>query len=121
MPLKYKLDFIVDNTGETASVSGELTNEELKLLTAFSTCAEDVWNTKFMQEPHKGEFQIDWHRDTGTNITTVLPEWDNVTVFLHKFRPLLLQREETNFYKVHNLLAKKSGPSLFSKFNWLTA
>ena len=36
-----------------------------------------------------------------------LPDWNQVIVFLHKLRPLLLEDEKTNFYKIRNLLAKK--------------
>jgi len=107
MSQKYKLDLIVDNTNEEVSVSGELADEEVKLLEDYSSYAEEVWQTDFVTTGEKGEFQIDWHRDHGSSITTVLPDWNLVMVFLHKFRPLLLQNERTNFYKVHNLLAKK--------------
>ena len=39
-------------------------------------------------------------------IVTKLPPWDDVMVFLHKFRPLGLKSEKTYFYRICNLLSK---------------
>lgn len=107
MPVRYQLDLIVNETGEKASVAGEFSDEETGLLLSFTHSAEQVWRTEFMRGEEKGRFSIKWDHESGGTISTVLPEWDKVMVFLHKFRPLLLQNEGTNFYKIHNLLAKK--------------
>jgi len=107
MPQKYELSLINDETGETVSISGEFSDEEVKVLEAFVREADEVWNTDFIQTGEKGQLNIQWDRETGTKVSTVLPEWNQVIVFLYKFRPILLQNEKTNFYKIHNLLAKK--------------
>lgn len=107
MPQKYELSLINDETGETVSVSGEFSDEEVRVLEAFIKEADEVWNTDFIQTGEKGKLNIQWDHKTGTQISTVLPEWNQVVIFLHKFRPILLQNERTNFYKIHNLLAKK--------------
>lgn len=107
MPQNYELTLINDETGETVSVSGEFSDTEVKLLEAFINYADEVWGTDFIQTGEKGQLNIQWNKESGTKITTVLPEWNQVIVFLHKFRPILLQNEKTNFYKIHNVLAKK--------------
>ena len=107
MPRAYKIDLINDETGETVSVSGELSDDEVKLLEAFIKYADEVWDSDFMKSEERGQFTIQWDEKSGTKVTTVLPEWNQVIVFLHKFRPILLNNEKTNFYKIHNLLAKK--------------
>lgn len=107
MPQKYELSLNNDETGETISISGEFSDEEVKILEAFIIEAEEVWNTDFIQTGEKGQLNIQWDHKTGTKLSTVLPEWNQVIVFLYKFRPILLQNEKTNFYKIHNLLARK--------------
>ncbi len=107
MPQNYELSLINDETGETVSISGEFSDEEIKLLDAFIKEADEVWSTDFIQTGEKGSLNIQWDHKTGTQISTLLPEWNQVIVFLYRFRPILLQNEKTNFYKIHNLLAKK--------------
>lgn len=113
MPQKYKIDLINDETGETVSLSGELSDNEVKLLEAFVKYADEVWDSDFMKSEERGQFKIQWEEKSGTTITTVLPDWNQVIVFLHKFRPILLNDEKTNFYKIHNLLAKNLDHSNF--------
>jgi hypothetical protein len=103
---KYELKFIVDETGETVLLSGEFSDNERELLEEFVEHAEGVLNTKFLQSGDWGKLGIKWDENKNMKVTTELPAWDDVIVFLHKFRPLLLQNERTNFYKIHNLLAK---------------
>ena len=107
MPQKYQIDLINDETGETVSVSCELSDDEVKLLESFVKYADEVWDSDFMKSEERGQFNIQWDEKTGTKVTTVLPDWNQVIVFLHKFRPILLQSEKTNFYRIYNLLAKK--------------
>lgn len=107
MPQKFELSLIIDETGGTVSISGEFSDEEVKLLEAFAREADEVWNTDFIQTGEKGKLNIQWDHETGTKVTAVLPEWNQVIIFLYKFRPILLQNEKTNFYKIHNLLARK--------------
>jgi hypothetical protein len=107
MSKKYELSLINDETGETTSIAGEFSDDETRLIEEFVKEAEEVWNTEFIQSGEKGQLNIEWDRETGSKVSTVLPEWNQVIVFLYKFRPILLQNERTNFYKIHNLLAKK--------------
>jgi hypothetical protein len=46
-------------------------------------------------------------RDSGIQGQTELPNWADVTVFLHKFRPLGLESESTYFYKICSILTKE--------------
>jgi hypothetical protein len=107
MAHKYDLSFVVGETDETVSVQGEFSDSEWELLEEFVEHAEGVLTTKFFQSGDSGKLEIKWDENKNMSVTTDLPPWDDVVVFLHKFRPLLLQNERTNFYKIHNLLAKK--------------
>jgi hypothetical protein len=107
MSHKYELSIVADETGETVALSGEFSDVEWGLLEEFVLYAEEVFKTKFLQSGDWGQLSIQWNKDSGMEVATKLPPWDDVIVFLHKFRPILLQSEGTNFYKIHNLLAKK--------------
>lgn len=113
MTVRYQLEWINDASGEKFSLSGELSDEEVKLLEDFVEYAEGVWKTDFIQTGEKGEFKINFDRESGTTVSTTLPDWNQVMVFLHKFRPLLLSNEKTNFYSVRNLLGKKLDDTYF--------
>lgn len=43
-------------------------------------------------------------------VSATLPPWDDVIVFLHKFRPIILQSESTYFHKICNILRKELKP-----------
>lgn len=116
MTLRYELDLIDDETGETVSLSGELADVDRELLEVFIECAEEVLATQYIQSGAGGNLNIKWEADSGMQVKTELPLWDDVIVFLHKFRPLLLQNERTNFYKIHNLLARNLSHPYFRGF-----
>jgi hypothetical protein len=115
MPVKYDLHMTVAQTEEEVSLSGEVSDEEAKFLEDFVQYAQEVWTTDFVREGEHGALKINWDRESGTQITASLPDWNQVMVFLHKFRPLLLNNEKTNFYRIHNLLAKKLDHPYFRK------
>ena len=50
---------------------------------------------------------IKWEQGSDMVFSSNLPDWDDVTVFLHKFRPIGLQSENTNFNRFCNILAKE--------------
>lgn len=107
MPVKYDLHMTIDQTGEEISLFGEFADDEAGVLESFVEYTDDLRDTDFLQNGEQGNFSINWSRESGTEIRTQLPDWNRVMVFLYKFRPLLLNNEETNFYRIHNLLAKK--------------
>jgi hypothetical protein len=78
MPVKYKLDIIIDETGEEISRSGELSDDEVKLLEDFVQYADEVWNTDFIQTGEKGKVDISFDQESGTQITTTLPDWNGI-------------------------------------------
>jgi hypothetical protein len=55
----------------------------------------------------QSSFQIKWDHKSGMRFNTQLPPWDEVIVFLHKYRPIGLQSESTYFYKICNILSKE--------------
>jgi hypothetical protein len=106
MPHKFKLDIIIDETSETVSETGEFSDEEIKQLEDFSIYASEVWQSEFIHSNERGQTNINWNETDGLTTKTTLPDWNKVIVFLHKFRPILLQNERTYYNKIHNILAR---------------
>lgn len=101
-----ELALVVKDTGESISISGRFEEEEWELLESFVQYAGDLLNTNLVLAGMSSSLNIRWDQGSGMAIATELPPWDDVTVFLHKFRPIGLQSESTNFYKICSLLAK---------------
>jgi len=106
MPHKYELSLIIKETDEKVTLSGELSDENKELLEEYLQYAKELLSTSFLQSGGGGQLSIDLNPESGMTVTTQLPPWDDVMAFLHRFRPILLQSEGTNFYKIYNVLAK---------------
>ena len=107
MAYEYQLTLTVKETGETVSLSGRFQENEWNLLSDFLEYADDLLSTRFVRSGMRASLNIKWSRESGMVVYTQLPDWDDVIVFLHKFRPIGLQSESTNFYRICNLLAKR--------------
>jgi hypothetical protein len=113
MSHEYELSLTIEGTGEIITLSGAFSDSDWERLEAFVQYAEELLNSKFIQEGDGGQLSMQWHRETGLSVTARLPPWDDVIVFLHKFRPLLLLGESTSFYNIHSLLGKTLDHHLF--------
>lgn len=107
MPYEYQLTLTIKETGENVSLSGSFLPDIWNLLNEFLQYANDLLNTKFVKSGMPASLNIKWEKDSGMVVSTKLPDWDDVTVFLHKFRPIGLQSESTNFYKICSFLSKE--------------
>ena len=108
MPIEYRLVLTVEQLEEQIVLSGEFSDNAGITFEAFVQYAEDLFNTKLIQNQNWGSLNIKWNEISNLMTTeTDLPLWDDVIVFLHKFRPILLNNERTNFYKVYNVIAKE--------------
>jgi len=118
MAHRYELKVVIDETGENISLSGEFEESEYGLLEEFVGYSDDILETKFIQSGDAGELTIKFDQVERRLMTvaTRLPDWYDVIAFLHRFRPILLQNEGTNFYTIHNILAKKFGHPRLREF-----
>ena len=107
MAHEYKLTLTMKDTGQNVSVSGEFEDEDWERLEEFAQYADELLHTKLVQDGMTSSLKIKWEQKTGLVTSADLPPWDDVTVFLHKFRPLGLQSEPTYFYNICNVLAKE--------------
>jgi hypothetical protein len=107
MPYEYQLILTIKDGKETVSLSGSFQADAWSLLNKYLDYADDLLNTKFVRSGMPASMNIKWEQESGMVVSTKLPDWDDVTVFLHKFRPIGLQSEDANFYKICNILAKE--------------
>ena len=105
MAYEYELTLTI-NDEETVTQKGSFQEEEWNFLNEFLGYAEELLKTKYVREGMPAEMNINLGQSSGT-VSTKLPNWDDVTVFLHKFRPIGLQSESTNFYRICNILTKE--------------
>jgi hypothetical protein len=106
MAHKCKLNVCIETTGETVSVPGEFSDDDWGRLESFLQYAEELRNTSFVRSGMPSSLNVQLNKDSGTTMTASLPDWEQVQVFIHRFRPIGLQNESTYFYSICNLLCK---------------
>ncbi len=109
----YQLTLTINQTGENTSLSGILEDDEWNLLHEFLQCVDELLTTKDVKDGMPASLKINWDKDTELAVATKLPDWEDVMAFLHRFRPIILKDENSNFYKVCNILGKKLDHSYF--------
>lgn len=95
------------DTGETVSLSGQFSDEDWQCLENFVEYTTDLLTTKFVKDGMPSSLNMHWDEKSGMVVATQLPLWDDVIVFLHRFRPLGLASENTYFYKICNILTRQ--------------
>jgi len=103
---EYKLR-LETNTDELIFLSGEFPPEDWERLKDFVGYAKDLFGTKFVQDGMNSSLKMSWTRQERLLVSVELPPWDDVMVFLHKYRPLGLVSESTHFLSVCNILTKE--------------
>ncbi|HKZ76817.1 MAG TPA: hypothetical protein VJ124_00730, partial [Pyrinomonadaceae bacterium] len=68
MPIPYDLTLQIDETGDTASLSGELSDSEAQLLQDFVQYSKEVLSTDFIQRGQYGQLEINWKQGSGAEI-----------------------------------------------------
>lgn len=94
-------------TGEESEISGVFENTEWKTLCNFRNYAQDLIQTKIVQNGMRSSLKVNFDHNDGLSFRADLPPWEDIIVFLHKFRPLGLNSERTYFFKVCNILSKR--------------
>ena len=107
MPYEYELTLTINDTGENVSLKGSFQADAWNTLTEYLEYTDDLLKTKFVQEGMPSALKLKWEQDSGMTVSTKLPNWDEVSAFLHKFRPLGLEKESTYFFKICNILTKE--------------
>ncbi len=113
MSYPYKLSVVVKEFGETVSLEGAFEQEEWQMLQDFVSCVDELVATSVVKDGMKASLRLEGDTTNVVRVSTELPQWEGVQAFLHVFRPILLQNESTNFYKICNVLSKKLDHAYF--------
>lgn len=116
MHYEYQLTLQINDTRENILLNGNFQADAWNLLNEFLEYSYDLLNTKFVRDGMPAALNIKWEQNSDIIFSTKLPSWDDVTVFLHKFRPIGLQSEGTNFNKICNILKKELAHPYFRNF-----
>ena len=101
------------DTSEITSTDVEFSDQEEEILIEYLECAKRLATSKFIKQGVSFGLNIHWNHETGLAITTNLPDWDDMTVLMHRFRPFGLQNERTYFVKVANVISRRvNNPSM---------
>ncbi len=76
------------DTAETVTLSGDFADEDWERLEDFVEHATDLLTTKFVRDGMRASLHLNRDEESGMTVSTQLPAWDDVSVLLHKFRPL---------------------------------
>lgn len=107
MSYEYKLKLTINDTGESISLKGCFQKDTWNSLNDYLEYADDLFKSKLVRKGMPAALNIKWEQNSNIIISSQLPDWDDVTVFLHKFRPIGLQKESTYFYKICSILTKE--------------
>lgn len=113
MPHEYKLTIVDKRTDESIVSTGTFDDNDWECLENYVKYADELLATTFIQDGANFSFELKGDSQSGTVIESNLPPWNEVTIFLHKFRPVGLQSEETYFHKVCNILTKRIVEQVF--------
>ena len=99
-------------SGATTEHVVDFTATEWEQLQMYVSETESLQATRFVEQGAGVNLNFQWKKDAGISWSVVMPPIDDLLAFLHRLRPLILQREPASFVKVRKLIARKlQGPT----------
>ena len=102
------------STGIRHEALGEFEDQEMKDLRLFEEVVEKLTESKMLKR--RTSMQFNYSKEDGTSVTTTLPPEDEIDIFLHRFRPIGLQKERTYFPKICKILKRRFDNDLVRKY-----
>lgn len=106
MAYEYRLIVTASDSAD-AVLAGSFDSQNWDLLQRYLRAVYDLLETRYVKNGMPASLHISWQKESGLTIDPKLPDWEEVMVFLHRFRPVGLQSEATYFSTVANLLKKE--------------
>ena len=95
-------------SGESSDHVVEFSDEEWAQLQAYLGHVRDLQATRFFEQGAEIQLKMSWKEGEGLTWRVATPPSDDVFAFLHRLRPLILEKKEpATFLKVRALLARK--------------
>lgn len=108
MSPKSRLTLKVDQISEELTVEADIPDDEWRVLEDFVSSAHELLETKFVASGMQSSLKIKKEMNSDDiKVEASLPLWDDVMVFLHRLRPIYLERESTSFFRVANILGRR--------------
>lgn len=93
-------------SGTTSEHVLEFTPTEWEQLQAYLREVKALESTRFVQQGSGVHLNLKWAEHVGISWSVQMPPADDLLAFLHRLRPLILQREPTSFIRVRNLMKR---------------
>ena len=106
MPHSFRLTIKNERTGQSSVVAGEIPDVDWNLLLDFLNEVGHLRRTRLVAEGAKVNYEFSWDREKGQQHKATLPPENDVSAFLHRLRPFVLQRERYFLLKILNVLRR---------------
>ncbi|MFA6162880.1 MAG: hypothetical protein WC685_05580 [Methylobacter sp.] len=113
---KARICLMDKNSGEAFEHIAEFTGDEWRQLHDFLMQVADLKSTQFVVKGNGIQLYFDWKEGSEPLLRVKTPSDDEVGAFLHRLRPLILQREPASFNKVSALLKRRLGANIIKPF-----
>ena len=99
---------LIDNTsGEASEHFAEFTDVEWRQLNNYLSHVTDLHSTQFIIKRKGVRLNFDWKEGSNPKWSVKVPPVDDVSSFLHRLRPLILQAEPACFQQVRKVLNQR--------------
>lgn len=103
--MHFKLTIKNKTTGEEAVCVGEFTAEEWEILSDFRECSASISSAAMLQNGWKSS-PLGWSQEKGWWSDDKTPD-SHIREILHLLRPVILQKETTNYLRVIKMLSRR--------------
>lgn len=114
--MNFKFNFPASDFGSATEIEfADFNEEDWQLLDEFMVFSDEAHRTRFARElsSYKPFFRM---TKTGqVRSTGILPEDETLWAFLHKYRPIILHKERTEFTKICGLLGRHINHPRFNR------
>lgn len=108
MPQRFHVHFTDPSTAQKVEVVGEFSDAEWEILLRFAEYAEQLGQTRMVQEGSNVRCSIRLEAKKGINSSVIVPPENDIAAFLHRMRPFVLQDEPTSFFRVFSMMVDKA-------------
>ena len=112
MKEKVGLKLTDPNSGDTSELIIEFTEKEWGQLQSYLNAVIELHATRFVNNSSGVNLNFKWDKDVGITWSVRMPPEDDLLAFLHRMRPLILEKEPYNFQKIRKMIERKLQKSI---------
>ena len=87
-------------------IKGKFKEDDWQRLKSFKAYADELASTSIVRNQMGSSLNVKYDHKKGMSISTKIPTGDELASFLHRLRPFILDREETYFFKICNMISR---------------